>query len=66
MFGYVILALVFLWGLLMILKPELLWQIEHSDTIGKNEPTERYVKGMRVGGVTCMVIAVFLAVFYFL
>ena len=66
MFGYVVLALVFLWGLLMILKPDFLWAIDHSDTIGKQEPTERYVKGMRVGGVTCMVIAILLAVFYYL
>ena len=66
MFGYIVLALVFLWGLLMILKPGLLWEIEHSDTIGKKEPTERYVKGMRIGGIACIVIAALLAIFYFL
>ena len=66
MFGYILLALLFLWGLLMILKPEMLWELEHSDTIGKKEPSQRYIKTMRIGGIVCMVIVVVLVIFYYL
>ena len=64
--GYLLLGLLFLWGLLMVLKPEILWNLEHSDTIGKKEPSQRYIKTMRIGGIACMVITVLLAIFYYL
>ena len=65
MFGYIILALLFLWGLLMVLKPDVIWSLENSDTLGKKEPTQGYLKGMRVGGIVCMVLAAALFVFFF-
>ena len=41
MFGYVVLALLFLWGVLMIAKPELLWSIEHKGEMDQQRPTEK-------------------------
>lgn len=62
MFGYIVLALLFLWGVLMIAKPDLLWSIEHTGTMDRQRPTERYLRNMRVGGSVCIVLAVALLV----
>ena len=64
MFGYVVLALLFLWGLLMIAKPDLLWSIEHSGEMDRQRPTEKYISSMRVAGSVCMVLAVVLFVMF--
>jgi len=64
MFGYVVLALLFLWGLLMIAKPDLLWSIEHSGEMDRQRPTEKYISTMRIAGSVCMVLSVALLVMF--
>ena len=64
MFAYVVLGLLFLWGVLMIAKPELLWRMEHSGQISQREPTEKYISTMRIGGSVCIVLAVMLIVMF--
>ena len=64
MFAYVVLGLLFLWGVLMIAKPELLWRMEHSGQISQREPTEKYISAMRIGGSVCIVLAVMLIVMF--
>jgi len=64
MFGYVVLGLLFLWGVLMIAKPDMLWRMEHSGEVGRQEPTEKYIRTMRIGGSVCIVLAVALLVMF--
>ena len=64
MFAYVLLGLLFLWGVLMIAKPELLWRLEHSGEISQKKPTEKYISTMRIGGSVCIVLAVMLIVMF--
>ena len=64
MFGYVVLALLFLWGVLMIAKPDLLWRIEHSGQLDRQQPTEKDISTMRIAGSFCMVLAVALFVMF--
>ena len=64
MFAYVVLALLFLWGLLMIAKPDLMWSIEHTGEMDRQRPTEKYITTMRIAGSVCMVLAVALFVMF--
>ena len=64
MFAYLVLGLLFLWGVLMIAKPDLLWRLEHSGEISQREPTEKYISTMRIGGSVCIVLAVMLIVMF--
>ena len=64
MFGYIALGLLFLWGVLMIAKPDLLWRMEHSGEISQKQPTEKYISAMRIGGSVCIVLAVMLIVMF--
>lgn len=64
MFAYLVLALLFLWGVLMIAKPDLLWRMEHSGEIAQKQPTEKYIRGMRIGGSVCIVLSVMLIVMF--
>ena len=64
MFGYVVLALLFLWGVLMIAKPDLLWSIEHSGEMDRQRPTEKYISTMRIAGSICIALAVALFVMF--
>ena len=64
MFAYVLLGLLFLWGVLMIAKPDLLWRMEHSGEISQRQPTEKYITAMRIGGSVCIVLAVMLTVMF--
>ena len=59
------LILLALWGILMIAKPDLLWSIEHKGEMGRQEPTEKYVRKMRGGGIICIGVALFLMGCYF-
>ena len=52
MFGYVVLAQLFLWG------------IEHSGEMDRQRPTEKYISSMRIAGSVCMVLAVALLVMF--
>ena len=64
MFGYVVLALLFLWGVLMIAKPELLWSIEHKGEMDQQRPTEKYISTMRITGSICIALSVALFVMF--
>ena len=64
MFAYLVLGLLFLWGVLMIAKPDLLWRMEHSGEISQRKPTEKYISAMRIGGSVCIVLAVMLIVMF--
>ena len=64
MFGYIVLGLLFLWGLLMVAKPDLMWSIEHTGEMDRQRPTEKYISTMRIAGSICMVLAVALLVMF--
>ena len=64
MFGYVVLALLFLWGVLMIAKPDLMWSMEHTGEMNRERPTEKYITSMRIAGSVCIVLAVALFVMF--
>ena len=61
---YVSLAALFVLGVLMFWKPELLWKIEHLFSVKGGEPTDFYLSMMRIGGVVFALIAVFIAIQY--
>ena len=60
--GYVGLIALFVIGVMMFWKPELMWKIEHLLSVKGGEPTDFYLSMMRIGGVVFAVIAVILAV----
>jgi len=62
MMKYVGLIALFVLGVLMFWKPELLWKIEHLFSVKGGEPTDFYLSMMRIGGVVFAVIAVIMAV----
>ena len=47
---YLWLVLLAILGVAMVIKPELLWRIEHIFTVKDGEPTELYLAFMRLGG----------------
>ena len=59
---YVGLIALFVLGVLMVWKPELLWKIEHLFSVKGGEPTDFYLSKTRIGGVLFAVIAVILAI----
>ena len=62
---YVGLIALFVLGVLMFWKPELLWKIEHLFSVKGGEPTDFYLSKTRIGGVLFAVIAVILAISFF-
>ena len=60
--GYVGLIALFVIGVMMFWKPELMWKIEHLFSVKGGEPTDFYLSMMRIGGVVFAVIAVILAI----
>ena len=56
------LAALFVLGVLMFWKPELLWKIEHLFSVKGGEPTDFYLSKTRIGGVIFTVIAVIMAI----
>lgn len=65
MMKYVGLIALFVLGVLMFWKPELLWKIEHLFSVKGGEPTDFYLSKTRIGGVLFAVIAVILAISFF-
>lgn len=59
---YLGLIALFVLGVLMVWKPELLWKIEHLFSVKGGEPTDFYLSKTRIGGVLFAVIAVILAI----
>ena len=62
MMKYVGLIALFVLGVLMFWKPELLWKIEHLFSVKGGEPTDFYLSKTGIGGVLFAVIAVILAI----
>ena len=62
---YVGLVALFVLGILMFIKPEWLWKLEHLFSVKGGEPTDFYLSMMRIGGVVFAVIAVLFAIRYF-
>ena len=63
---YLWLVLLFILGIMMLIKPELLWKIEHIFTVKNGEPTELYIALMRVGGTFFVIASIVCAVVIFL
>lgn len=63
---YLWLVLVFILGIMMLIVPNLLWEIEHIFTVKKGKPTELYLTLMRIGGTFFIVASVICAVVVFL
>ena len=55
---FLCLLFILAFGLLMILKPELLWKLKHSLSVRGGEPTEWYLTWTRIGGVVLVIFAV--------
>ena len=51
----VVLALL---GVAMMLKPEVLWKIEHLLTVKNGEPSDLYITLMRAGGALFLLVAI--------
>ena len=55
---YVWLVLLFLLSIMMLIKPEFLWKIEHIFTVENGEPTDLYIVLMRIGGVFFLIASI--------
>ena len=63
---YAGLIALFVLGVLMLIKPQWLWKLEHLLSVKGGEPTDFYLSMMRLGGVAFVVLAVFFAIRYLL
>ena len=59
---YAGLVVLFVLGVLMFLKPEWLWKLEHLLSVKGGEPTDFYLSMMRLGGIVFVVAAVVLMI----
>lgn len=48
---YIWIVVLLLLGFAMLLKPEILWKIEHIFTVKNGEPTDLYLTLMRLGRI---------------
>ena len=48
---YIWIVVLLLLGFAMLLKPEIIWKIEHIFTVKNGEPTDLYLTLMRLGGI---------------
>ena len=60
---FVWIVLLLLLGVLMFLKPELLWKLEHILWVKGGEPTDFYLSMMRLGGIVFVIAAVVIGVY---
>lgn len=60
---YIWLFLLFILGIMMIVKPELLWRIEHIFTVKNGEPSDLYITLMRIGGLFFIIASVICTIF---
>ncbi len=58
--GIIILVL----GLLMLIRPDIIWKIEHFLSVKNGEPTEWYLAITRIIGLGFIFIAVFLTIVF--
>ena len=60
---YVWLFLLFLLGIMMLIKPEFLWKIEHIFTVKNGEPTDLYMVLMRIGGAFFLIASIIFVIY---
>ena len=48
----------FVFGLLMLIKPEFVWKIDHFLSVKNGEPTELYLAVARISGLAFIAIAI--------
>ena len=48
---YIWIVVLVLLGFAMLLKPKIIWKIEHIFTVKNGEPTDLYLTLMRLGGI---------------
>ena len=60
---YIWVVILIILGLAMLIKPEMLWKIEHFFTVKDGEPTELYLIFMRMGGLFFTVAAIVCFIF---
>lgn len=48
---YIWIVVLVLLGFAMLLKPEIIWKIEHIFTVKNGEPTDLHLTLMRLGGI---------------
>lgn len=63
---YLWLVLLFVLGIMMLMKPELLWKIEHIFTVKDGKPTELYITLMRFGGLFFVIASIVCSIVAFL
>ena len=61
--AFIWILLLLLLGVLMFLKPEFLWKVEHIFSVKGGEPTDFYLSAMRIGGFLMAVAAVITAIY---
>lgn len=45
-------------GIVMIVKPEFVWKVDHFFTVKDGEPTDLYIQYIRILGVVCILVAI--------
>ena len=45
-------------GIVMIVKPEFVWKVDHFLTVKDGEPTDLYIRYIRILGVVCILVAI--------
>ena len=58
------LIILFVLGIMMLFKPELLWKIEYFFTVKNGEPSDLYLALMRIGGVFFILASIICWVVY--
>jgi len=56
---YVYIVLLLAFGAVMVIKPDLLWKLDHLFTVKNGEPTDFYLAFTRICGVVLILIAFF-------
>lgn len=55
-------AFVILIGIVMVVKPDVLWEMEHYFTVKNGEPTDYYLRMKRLEGIVFIVVAIIIFV----
>lgn len=45
-------------GIVMIVKPEFVWKVDYFFTVKDGEPTDLYIRYIRILGVVCILVAI--------
>lgn len=65
----IVLLVIFTWcmSILMIVKPEILWKIEHFWCTSKDsEPCDLYLSLLRLGGTILLMLAIIISIVLFM